>query len=163
MSTKVKLVRVPRLTWGDFNPPLEIIAAARAREDREKAAERAFVRKFDAALRAACAARMALMAARGVANVARNACYAASRAKGKRDREQFTGGNYICPGPLPGVSCENKYGVRHYSPFYKGNDWKCPHCRKRQYKFSAIIARNDCVPKKLNVNVAPWYPQNASC
>ena len=107
----------------------------------------------------ASAARMALIAARRVEKVARKAGYAASRAEGKRDRLQFTGGHYVCPGPLPGVSCTNKYGTRHYSPFYEGTDWKCPHCRKRKYKFSAIIVSKESVPKKLSVNSAPWYPK----
>ena len=109
---------------------------------------------------AASAARMALKAARRVENVARKAGYAASRAEGKRNRLQFTGGHYVCPGPLPGVSCTNKYGTRHFSPSYEGFDWKCPHCRKRKYKFSAIIVRKESVPKKLSVNSAPWYPKS---
>jgi hypothetical protein len=79
---------------------------------------------------------------------------AASCAEGKRNRLQFTGGNYLCPGPLPGVTCMNTYGKRHYSPFYKGTDWKCPHCRKRKYKFSAIIESKGYV-QKLSVNSAP--------
>ena len=60
----------------------------------------------------ASAARFALEATRCVENVARKAGYAASRAEGKRNRLQFTGGHYVCPGPLPGVSCTNKYGTR---------------------------------------------------
>ena len=106
----------------------------------------------------AAAANMALVAARIAAKMARNAEIAASRAEGKRDRLQLTGGHYVCPGPLPGVSCANMYGTRHCSPGYEGSDWKCPHCRKRKYKFSAIIVSKESVPKKLNPNAAPWRP-----
>ena len=158
MSSKVTLVRVPKLTSADFNPPIKVIAAALARQKRAEEAERAIFGKLDAALRAAAAARMASVAALRAEKVARKSRLLASRAEGERNRRQFTGGYYFCYGPVPGVTCKNKYGPRHFSPSYRGSDMKCPHCRKRQYKFSAIIERKDGLPKSLNVNSAPWYP-----
>ncbi|MAZ45575.1 MAG: hypothetical protein CMD74_02580 [Gammaproteobacteria bacterium] len=204
--SQVRLVRVRELTWADFNPDPEVIAAARVRQEREEAAESAIFEKLDAALYAAAAARfaleatrcvadvarkagnaasraegkrsrllfekldaaddaasaarMALEAARCVAKVVRKAGYAASRAEGERNRLLFTGGHYFCYGPLPGVSCTNKYGQLHFSPSYEGFDWKCLHCRQRKSNLSVIVARKDFVPKKLSVNSAPWYPKS---
>ena len=104
------------------------------------------------------AAFVAKSAVYSVSRIVRNARYAAGRAVEERNALQFTGGHYICLGPLPGVSCTNKYGTRHFSPSYKGTDWKCPHCRQRKFKFSAIIVSKP-VPMKLSVNSPIWKPK----
>ena len=104
------------------------------------------------------AAFVAGSAVRSVSLIVRNAGYAAARALSRRNAQQFTGGHYFCPGPLPGVPCKNVFGKRHFSPSYKGTNWRCPHCRKRKFKFSAIIESKP-VPSKLSVNSPIWEPK----
>ena len=72
-----------------------------------------------------------------------------------RAMKQFTGGHYLCPGPVVGVKCSSRHGRRHYSPDYKGKDWKCCDCRCLRDKF--ILAKHSSLSAKSD----PWYPRSA--
>ena len=95
-------------------------------------------------------AEAAAKAAAAARNGERRALYVAQRAM-----KQFTGGHYLCPGPVAGVKCSSRHGRRHYSPDYKGKDWKCCDCRCLRDKF--ILAKHS----NLSAKSDPWYPRSA--
>jgi len=90
------------------------------------------------------------MAAKAAMDGAARANWVAQRAM-----KQFTGGHYLCPGPVAGVKCCSRHGRHHYSPDYKGKDWKCCDCRCLKDKF--IVAKHS----RLSAKSEPWFPRSA--